>query len=251
MFGIFKRVKSPPMEVPQWDDANAVESIRLRTVLNVGGNNKAIPLPGCYDGWGHDLLDIDPAGSPDIVCDARDMTDLPEDEYDSVYCSHNLEHYHSHDVRKVLSGFLYVLKEGGFAYIRVPDMEELMKNVVANNLDIDDFLYDSPAGPITVKDVIYGLGREIEGSGNDFFAHKTGFTKKSLTAVIDGAGFSHVFTHAGNLEVTAIAFKGKPHSSMLALLDIPEALIAETGMGEESQRPQGEEGTVETGRAPR
>ena len=52
--------------------------------------------------------------------------------------------------------------------------------MVEKNLDIDDFLYQSPEGPITVRDVIYGYGAEIERSGNDFYAHKTGFTKKSL-----------------------------------------------------------------------
>lgn len=205
-----------------------VESAWSKAVLNVGGNNKAIPIPGHYDGWKHDLLDIDPAGNPDIVCDARDMVKLPTGVYDSVYCSHNLEHYHRHDVYKVLGGFLHVLKEGAFAYIRVPDMEDLMKTAVARNLDIDDFLYDSPAGPITVRDVIYGYGIEIEASGNDFFAHKTGFTKKSLTGILLASGFSYVFAASGNLEVTAIAFKGRPDSDSMALLGIPDTLAGET-----------------------
>lgn len=229
MFSLFKRIWPLPPHLPQGDDADIAESAWSRTVLNVGGNNKAIPIPGHYDGWKHDLLDIDPAGNPDIVCDARDMVNLPTGEYDSVYCSHNLEHYHRHDVYKVLSGFLHVLKEGAFAYIRVPDMEDLMKTVVARNLDIDDFLYDSPAGPITVRDVIYGYGIEIETSGNDFFAHKTGFTKKSLTGILLASGFSYVFAAAGNLEVTAIAFKGKPDRDSMALLGIPDTLVSETG----------------------
>jgi hypothetical protein len=206
-----------------------VESILPKAVLNVGGNSKAIPIPGHYDGWKHDLLDIDPAGNPDIACDARDMVNLPAGKYDSVYCSHNLEHYHRHDVYKVLSGFLHVLKEGAFAYIRVPDMEDLMRTVTARNLDIDDFLYDSPAGLITVRDVIYGYGIEIEASGNEFFAHKTGFSKKSLTGILLASGFSYVFAASGNLEVTAIAFKGRPNRDSMALLGIPDTLASETG----------------------
>ena len=78
-----------------------------------------------------------PAGKPDVVCAARMLTMLPRAEYDSVYCSHNLEHYYRHDAYKVLSGFLHVLREDGFAFIRVPDMEELMKIVTDSNLDID------------------------------------------------------------------------------------------------------------------
>lgn len=198
-----------------------------KRVLNVGGNSKAIPIPAHYDGWQHILLDVDPKGRPDIVCDARVLTSQTPAAYDSVYCSHNLEHYYRHDVIKVLRGFLHVLKEGGFAYIRVPDMENLMKIVVQRQLDIDDFLYESPAGPITVRDVIYGYGSEIEASGNDFFAHKTGFTQKSLTAVLKDAGFRHVFAETGNLEVTAIAFKGKPAAYATTLLELPDAMFAE------------------------
>ena len=63
-------------------------------VLNVGGNSKAIPLPPQYAGFEHILLDIDPSGNPDVVCDARQLDTLTADQYDAIYCSHNLEHYH-------------------------------------------------------------------------------------------------------------------------------------------------------------
>lgn len=191
-----------------------------RKVLNVGGNNKKIPIPPQYDGWEHVLLDIDPKGGPDVVCDARYLTGLPQADYDSVYCSHNLEHYYRHDVKKVLAGFAHVLKDDGFAYIRVPDVGELMQIVAQHGLDIDDFLYQSPSGPITVSDVIYGWGEEIEKTGQDFYAHKTGFTEKSLKAILLNAGFPVVFVRAGNLEITAIAFKSKPSDYAVALFNL-------------------------------
>jgi FkbM family methyltransferase len=84
---------------------------KLRRVLNVGGNSKEIQLPFLYDGWQHVLLDIDPDCTPDVLCDARNLSALSGAEYDSVYCSHNLEHYYHHDVRKVLSGFFHILKD--------------------------------------------------------------------------------------------------------------------------------------------
>jgi SAM-dependent methyltransferase len=191
-----------------------------RRVLNVGGNNKTIPLPPQYEGWEHVLLDIDPRGNPDVVCDAREMGKLEAASYDSVYCSHNLEHYHRHDAVKVVAGFAHVLKPDGFALVRVPDMRELMQIVVQKNLDIDDLLYQSPAGPILVRDVIYGYGREIESSGNDFYAHKTGFTQKSLRAVLMAGGFSMVFAGAGNLEVSAVACKAAPSPWVSALFKL-------------------------------
>lgn len=194
----------------------------MRKVLNVGGNNKEIPIPPFYAGWDQVLLDIDPKGNPDVVCDARELTSLPAATYDSIYCSHNLEHYYRHDVKKVLAGMVHVLKPDGFLFVTVPDMNQLMHTVVTKQLDIDDFLYDSPAGPITVRDVIYGLGVEIERSGNHFYGHKTGFTPKSLGAVLESAGFRWLFTHIGNLQVTVVAFVNKPTSYAEELMGLPK-----------------------------
>lgn len=193
----------------------------MRKVLNVGGNNKEIPLPPQYAGWEHVLLDIDPRGSPDVICDARELSNLPRSVYDSVYCSHNLEHYYRHDVEKVLAGFAHVLKSDGFAFIRVPDLGELMRTVVEKNLDINDILYQSPAGPISAQDVIYGYGIEIERSGNDFYAHKTGFTQKSLMSILKSSGFPWVTTSIGNLEVMALAFLNKPSEYVEKMFNLP------------------------------
>jgi hypothetical protein len=195
----------------------------MRSVLNVGGNNRSIPLPEHYQGWQQVLLDIDPKGEPDIVCDARTLSDLPPASYDSVYCSHNLEHYFAHEVPLVLKGFSHVLKADGFAFIRVPDMGELMSVVAKHGLDIDDVLYHSPMGPITVKDVMYGLGSEIASSGNSFYAHKTGFTRKSLPKTLNACGFPWVFSGASNLEIFAFAFVNPPSEYARSLLNLPSA----------------------------
>jgi len=193
----------------------------MRRVLNVGGNSKDIPLPPQYQGWDNVLLDIDPRGNPDVLCDARELTKLAGSAFDAVYCSHNLEHYYRHEVPKVLAGFRHLLKGPGFAHIRVPDLGDVMRQVVQNSIDIDDVLYQSPAGPITVRDVVYGYGVEIERSGNDFFAHKTGFTQKSLVKMLEGCGFTFVFSTAGNLEVTALAFKERPDDYASQLFGLP------------------------------
>lgn len=193
----------------------------MKKLLNVGGNNKLIALPPQYAGWEHVLLDIDPQLRPDVVCDARNLTGLRGAEYDAVYCSHNLEHYYRHEVPKVLAGFHHVLKTEGFAHVCVPDMRELMRTVVEKSLEIDDFLYQSPEGPITVQDVIYGFGVEIQKSGNDFYAHKTGFTESSLMATLRAAGFPWVFTRVGNFEVQAVAFKNRPAGYAVELFQLP------------------------------
>lgn len=193
----------------------------MKRVLNVGGNNRDISLPPQFAEFAHVLLDIDPKGSPDIVCDARKLTTLEGGQFEAVYCSHNLEHYYRHDVQEVLAGFLHVLKDGGFAHIRVPDIQEVMQVTMDRDLDIDDVLYQSPAGPIMVLDVLYGYHVEIERSGQDYFAHKTGFTQKSLLRALAKAGFSKTYSASGNLEITALAFKGNPNQATRTLFDLP------------------------------
>lgn len=191
--------------------APTAESSRRR-VLNVGGNTKDIPIPGHYEGWEHLLLDIDSRGKPDLVCDARKLETLPAAQFDAVYCSHNLEHYYPHDGAKVLTGFLHVLKHDGFVEIRVPDILEVLQRVVNSGMDISDVLYESPAGPISPHDVLYGFGKEIERSGQDFFAHKTGFTLKTLRRALEKAGFVNIraATVPNAFELRALAFKGEP-----------------------------------------
>lgn len=193
----------------------------MKRVLNVGGNNKSISLPSQYDSYENILLDIDPAGSPDILCDARELSTLDADQFDAVYCSHNLEHYYRHEVPKVLSGFLHVLKENGFAQIRVPDINAVMRTTIEKGLDIDDVLYQSSVGPIMVVDVLYGHGAEIERSGEDFYAHKTGFTQKSLLKALNKAGFTKVYCTLGNLEINVIAFRDKASEDARVLFKLP------------------------------
>jgi hypothetical protein len=194
---------------------------RLKRVLNVGGNNKNIALPAVFQGWEHVLLDIDPKGKPDVVCDARELTSLSGGEYDAVYCSHNLEHYHRHEVPRVLAGFRHMINSEGFILVRVPDIAEVMQIAVERELDIDDVLYShASVGGITVHDVIYGFGPEIETSGNDFYAHKTGFTTKSLTRALEAAGFAHVYIGVAALEIQAFGFAQEPGAAAKALMNL-------------------------------
>lgn len=194
--------------------------MQQRSVLNVGGGSKRTALPPHFQGFEHLLLDIDPSGGADVVCDARSMATLEPERFDAIHNSHNLEHYYHHDVPKVLGGFLHVLKPGGFAHIIVPDMQAVLRMAVERKLDIEDALYQSPSGPISVMDVIYGYGKEIAETGQEFYAHKTGFTEKSLLKALRNAGFSRIYSGAGNLEVVAYAFKGEPDPGLLQVLKL-------------------------------
>ncbi|HLX27484.1 MAG TPA: methyltransferase domain-containing protein [Casimicrobiaceae bacterium] len=192
-------------------------------VLNVGGGSKTIPIGAHYADWEHVLADVDPRGGPDIVCDARKLDSLEPAQFDAVYCSHNLEHYYAHDGSRVLHGFRHVLKDDGFAEIRVPDLISVMQRALDARLDLDDVLYQSAAGPIAVIDVIYGFRKEIEQSGKDYYAHKTGFSAASLEGTLRRAGFDpvYVFPSPAAFEVRALAFRTTPTSAQRQLLRLP------------------------------
>lgn len=190
--------------------------------LNVGGNRKEIPVPSYFNGWDHVLLDIDPAGGPDIVCDARELQDLEPGQFHAVYCSHNLEHYYYHEVSRVLQGFRHVLKPTGFVLISVPDMESVMKAVVEQGLDLDDVLYEAESGiGILVRDVLYGWGMQMEVSGQDYYAHKTGFTQKSLKSILLQNGFKYFWSQSSLFNLTVVAFLRKPSKWAINLLGVP------------------------------
>jgi SAM-dependent methyltransferase len=220
LFNVIKNIlrrKAPQQLMPVLEG-----SATTPRVLNVGGGSKQIPIPSWYRGWEHLLLDIDPSTGADVVLDARQLTALPGGQFDAVYCSHNLEHYYQHDVAKVLGGFLHVLKPDGFAEIHVPDMQQVMQYCVANDGDIHGILYESPAGPITVHDVVYGWGKQIASSGVDFYAHKTGFTPQSLRQVLLTSGFVDVQINVSEtgFELRAWAFKQAPTLTQTAMLKL-------------------------------
>lgn len=103
----------------------------------------------------------------------------------------------------------------GFAEIRVPDLQAVAEHWTKNNMDIEDILYQSPAGPIPIKDVFYGLSK-----GSQFMAHKTGFTLKSLAQVLLKSGFHTIKLQHDSYEVRAVAFKNEPKLDTLNLLKL-------------------------------
>lgn len=74
---------------------------------------------------------------------------------------------------------------------------------------LTDAAYTSIAGPITPLDILYGHGAALA-AGNQYMAHKCGFTLKTLTAALRAAGFQ---TTAGMrrpaaFDLWAVACKG-------------------------------------------
>ena len=84
---------------------------------------------------------------------------------------------------------------------------------------VEDVLYVSQAGSIKVHDVLYGHGDEIERSGLDFYAHKSGFTEKLLRRAVMSAGFPVCGIANRPYELIAYAFRGPPTDEHKRLLN--------------------------------
>jgi hypothetical protein len=88
-----------------------------------------------------------------------------------------------------LSEFRRVLRPEGFAVITCPDLQSICTLVAQDRLT--DPAYQSPAGPITPLDMLYGH-RPPMARGNLYMAHRCGFTAKVLAATLQEAGFAAV-----------------------------------------------------------
>jgi SAM-dependent methyltransferase len=140
--------------------------------------------------WRELRLDIDPDMRPDLVGDIAGMGDVvPSASVDAVWSSHNIEHVFAHEVPQVFGEFLRVLRPGGFVLVTTPDLQRAAERIASGKLE--DPLYQSPAGPITPLDMVFGHGREIA-RGFEYMAHRTGYTARTLEQKLCDAGFEAV-----------------------------------------------------------
>lgn len=159
-------------------ELDSIAGLRSLPLLHVGCGTEALPawLSNCNE----TRLDIDPKCKPDIVGTMTDLGDIGPFRF--VYSSHSLEHLYPHELRMALAEFLRVLDRGGMIVAMVPDLEGVAPT--------EDVLFESPAGPITGLDLIYGHRRQLE--GRPYMAHHNGFTAATLAATLTAAGFINV-----------------------------------------------------------
>lgn len=164
----------------------------MKNVLHVGcGYSTLKNLPNYFqDGsWEEIRLDIDENVNPDIVGTLQDMSIIEDGIMDALYSSHNVEHVWAFEVPQVVREFARVLKPDGFVMVLCPDITSVAQAVLQGSLNKS--LYESPAGPITALDILYGFHADLE-RGRHYMAHKTAFTAESLAQVFLDNGFEGV-----------------------------------------------------------
>jgi ubiquinone/menaquinone biosynthesis C-methylase UbiE len=181
----------------------------MKTFLHVGcGTKDKSQVKGFNnDNWNEIRFDIDKNANPDIVGTLTDMKLVKTGSVDAIYSSHNIEHIYPHEVPIALKEFFRVLKDDGIVVITCPDLQSVCEAVVQDKLM--EPLYESPAGPISPIDILYGYRKDIE-RGLEYMAHKGGFTYSSLNSSFFEAGFKARYggrVQEGEYNLFLVAFK--------------------------------------------
>lgn len=141
------------------------------------------------EGWHEVRFDVDPGVEPDIVGSMTKMDMIASGSMDAIYSSHSIEHHYPHEVPIALAECQRVLTPEGFLIITCPDLQGIAALVAKGHLTQP--FAESPAGPISAIDMLYGH-RQSLAAGNQFMAHRTGFTRDSLAEALKEAGFQSI-----------------------------------------------------------
>ena len=151
-------------------------------------------------------MDIDPGVEPDIIASIADLSAIPDRTVDAIWCSHCVEHLFAHQVPMALAEFRRVLRTDGFACVIVPDLQEISAWITADRLH--ETIYESPAGPVTAHDILWGFGPAIA-NGAIGMAHHCGFTPTLFLACLNEAGFAEILLRRkkSTLELVGLALQ--------------------------------------------
>lgn len=200
-----KKTGNPAKQSGKKPLAPAPEPSGQKTVLHVGcGAYNPNKLPAIFKGWREIRLDIDESAKPDIVANMLDMHMVEDGSVDGLFSSHNVEHLYPHQVPGALTEFNRVIKPGGMVMITLPDVQTVAAYIAEGMFE--EPLYQSPAGPISPIDILYGWRKQVS-EGKHYMAHKGGFTGKSLAQQLLKAGFCNVAVSREWVDLWAVGYK--------------------------------------------
>lgn len=178
-----------------------------RLLINAGcGPLGGGRVPAWFGAWRQFRVDLDPTVQPDLVASITDLSGIPDEFADAVWSAHCLEHLYAHEVVTALGEFRRVLKPTGFLCLMVPDLQAAAVRVSQDQLH--ETLYESPAGPVTPHDMLFGFGPALA-RGHTHMAHRCGFTPTVLGQRLHEAGFAETVLRrrVAAFELAALGFK--------------------------------------------
>lgn len=176
-----------------------------KLVLNAGSGAQSLRTRYTFfdpKHWREVRMDLDPNVGPDFVGSMTNMrAHFSAASFDAIWSSHSLEHLHTHEIPIALAEFRRILRDDGFALISCPDLETVMTLFL--NHGPDHVVYQSPAGPITPMDMMFGHTTSIA-AGNLHMAHHSGLTAERLGDLLLNAGFAEAITKQQNFDLWAV-----------------------------------------------
>jgi len=173
---LFEEVAAQPAKA---QTAVAPKSNGALVRLNLGCGDKI--LPGYVN---IDLVDERAGHKPDIMCDVRKLTPLPDEYADEAMAIHVVEHFWRWEVVDILKEWRRVLKPGGKIILECPNLLSACEAVLKNP--------EGASGPGKEGQrsmwVLYG-----DPAWKDpLMCHRWAYTPQSLGAVMQEAGFTQV-----------------------------------------------------------
>jgi ubiquinone/menaquinone biosynthesis C-methylase UbiE len=187
------------------------QKMTQQVILNVGcGKTPLKNQTKAFDGWKELRVDSYDNETVDVISSITDLKEIEDESVDALWACHVVEHCYWHDLPKVFNSMVRVLKKDGFAVIRVPDLASIADKIKDGLLET---IYDSEGGDICVIDMIYSHRGLVEKYGEGM-AHKTGFTPKSMSQVLQSLNIQALVANRG-FEVVAILYKDKKPEKFL------------------------------------
>jgi predicted SAM-dependent methyltransferase len=194
--------KDPYIDWREWwdryDRDKTLTPTTDKTVLNVGFGGSSIP----DQMYTEDLteyreisLDIDKMHNPDILADIYNISHIPDKFVDVAYSSHMIEHIHYFKVPSVIKELLRVVKDDGFVRLITPNMKTVAIRLASGK--ILDTVYDSPGGPVSAMDMLYGSRYHTHRHSSDYMVHKCGFTKEVFEDLAEKHNFKMTIKEVG------------------------------------------------------
>jgi predicted SAM-dependent methyltransferase len=186
-----------------------MQSDQRKIVLNLGAGGVSLSSQTQYfNDWREVRVDIEEL-KPDIVTDLTTLQGITNGFADAIWACHVIEHMYWHDLPKVFNSIVRVLKDSGFAVIRVPDLASI-SHLITNHLL--DPVYTTESGiEVTPLDMIYSYRGFFDSTNsqkeyNHAMLHKTGFTPKSMTQILSSLNINSFISSKGH-EIHCIIYK--------------------------------------------
>ncbi|MDR1360420.1 MAG: class I SAM-dependent methyltransferase [Deltaproteobacteria bacterium] len=192
--------------MPRFLHAMSGTANRQRTTLVFAGSE-----------WEEVRMDPSKEVSPAIRDSFPDMREVEDNSFDAVYTAHSLERLYPHQAMAALGNCRRVLKEDGYLVVICADIQEAC--AMASQDGLLETAYESPAGPVTPLDILYGFRPALAAGRLDLACH-CGFTAKVLMSSLAQSGFGTVWASKNSKTFSMAALATKPKRSKAYLMEL-------------------------------